>query len=66
MEEKQIKITRHSDDVKKNIPTFLFDAKLSKLLGKKRNLDSNKKEDYCFLPSFLKNKKKEKNIILLY
>lgn len=64
MEEKQIKITRHSDDVKKNIPTFLFDAKLSKLLGKKRNLDLNKKEDYCFLPSFLKNKKKEKNIII--
>jgi len=63
MEEKQIKITRHSDDVKKNIPTFLFDAKLSKLLGKKRNLDLNKKEDYCVLPSFLKNKKKEKNII---
>ena len=65
MEEKQIKITRHSDDVKKNIPTFLFDAKLSKLLGKKRNLDINKKEEYCFLPCFLKNKKKEeKNIII--
>ena len=39
MEEKQIKITRHSDDVKKYIPTFLFDTKLSKLLGKKRSLD---------------------------
>ena len=31
----QIKLTRHSEDTKKNIPTFLFDAKLSKLLGKK-------------------------------
>lgn len=64
MEEKQIKITRHSDEFKKNVPTFLFDARLSKLLGKKRSLDLNEKEDNSFLPSFLKNKKKEKNIII--
>ena len=64
MEEKQIKITRHSDDVKKYIPTFLFDTKLSKLLGKKRSLDINKKDANNFLPNFLKNKKKEKNIII--
>lgn len=34
-DEKQVKITRHTGDVKKNIATFLFDAKLTKLLGKK-------------------------------
>ena len=64
MEEKQIKTTRHSDDVKKNIPTFLFDIKLSKLLGKKRSLDIDNKDQFIFLPSFLKNKKKEKNFII--
>lgn len=66
IEEKQIKITRNSDDIKKHIPTFLFDSKLSKLLGKKRNLNYNKKEEYSLLPSFLKNKKKEKKIIIDY
>ena len=37
----QIKITRHNEDTKKNIPTFLFDTKLSKLLRKKRIMKLN-------------------------
>jgi hypothetical protein len=62
-EEMQIKTTRHTDDVKKYIPTFLFDTKLSKLLGQKRTMKLNKNEEYELLPNFLKNKKKEKNNI---
>lgn len=60
----QIKLTRHSEDTKKNIPTFLFDAKLSKLLGKKRISRFNKNADDTFLPHFLKNKKKVDNIVI--
>ena len=58
----QTKITRHSEDTTKNIPTFLFDTKLSKLLGKKRIVKLNKNKEYNLLPKFLKNKKEEKNI----
>ena len=62
--EKQIKITRHKDNTKSNIPTFLFDTKLSKLLGKKREIKSDRKDEDSFLPNFLKNKKEESNIII--
>ena len=62
-DEKQVKITRHTGDVKKNIATFLFDAKLTKLLGKKRFTKSNI-NDENLLPNFLKNKKEESNIII--
>lgn len=63
-DEKQIKITRHKDNTKNNIPTFLFDTKLSKLLGKKRDLQSNRNNEDSFLPNFLKNKKEENNIAI--
>ena len=63
-EEKQIKNTRHSEDVKKYIPIFLFDSKLSTLLGKKRNIKMSKKEEDNILPSFLKNKKHENNVFI--
>lgn len=62
-DEKQIKITRHNGDIKKNIATFLFDAKLTKLLGKKRFTKSNI-NDENLLPNFLKNKKEESNIVI--
>ena len=62
-DEKQVKITRHTGDIKKNIPTFLFDAKLTKLLGKKRFTKSNI-NDENLLPNFLKNKKEENNIVI--
>ena len=60
----QIKITRHSEDTTKNIPTFLFDTKLSKLLGRKRTVKLNKNKEYNLLPKFLKNKKDEKKIAI--
>jgi len=57
------KATRHAEDLGKNIPTFIFDARLSKLLGKKRKVNENNINEEN-LPSFLVNKKeeKEKNI----
>lgn len=61
-EGKQMKNTRHSDDVKKYIPTFLFDAKLTDLLGKKRNIKRSEKEEDNILPGFLKNKKHDNNV----
>ena len=64
-EDTQIKITRHSDDIKKYIPTFLFDMKLSKLLGYKRKIKINKNDENEFIPNFLKNKKKENTNITL-
>lgn len=64
-DEKQMKATRHSDDVKKYIPTFLFDTKLSKLLGKKREIKLGKNGENELLPNFLKNKKKESNNIVI-
>ena len=48
------------EDLGKNIPVFIFDTKLSKMLGKKRKVDENLNEEN--LPSFLINKKEEKNI----
>ena len=62
----QIKITRHNEDTKKNIPTFLFDTKLSKLLGKKRIMKLNINNEDSLLPKFLKNKKVEHNFIIDY
>ena len=62
----QIKITRHNEDSKKNIPTFLFDTKLSKLLGKKRIMKLNINNEDSLLPKFLKNKKVENNIVIDY
>jgi len=60
----QIKITRHNEDSKKNIPTFLFDTKLSKLLGKKRIMKLNINNEDNLLPKFLKNKKLETNVVI--
>jgi len=60
----QIKITRHNEDSKKNIPTFLFDTKLSKLLGKKRIIKSSINNEDNLLPKFLKNKKVETNAVI--
>ncbi len=57
-EEQITKTTRHTEDLGKNIPIFIFDAKLSKMLGKKRNIDENINDEN--LPSFLVNKKEEK------
>ena len=62
--DKQIKLTRHIGDSKKNIPTFLFDTKLSSLLGKKRKTKINFKNEDSLLPSFLKNKKEESNVVI--
>lgn len=59
-EDKLNKVTRQTEDLRKNIPVFLFDAKLSKMLGKKREMNENKNEEN--LPSFLKNKKESKNL----
>ena len=59
-EDKLSKATRHAEDLGKNIPVFIFDTKLSKMLGKKRKVDENLNEEN--LPSFLINKKEEKNI----
>jgi hypothetical protein len=64
LNDKQIKITRHTGDSKKNIPTFLFDTKLSSLLGKKRKTNIIIKNEDSLLPSFLKNKKEPSNIII--
>jgi hypothetical protein len=58
-EDKITKTTRQSEDIIKNIPTFIFDAKLSKILGKKRKLNENNINEEN-LPSFLVNKKEEK------
>lgn len=58
----QSKTTRHREDAKKNIPIFLFDQKLSKLLGKKRNMKTDTNENDSLLPNFLKNVKEESNI----
>ena len=58
-EEKINKATRQADDLGKNIPIFIFDAKLSQMLGKKRKINENMNEDN--LPSFLLNKKDDKN-----
>ena len=58
-EDKITKTTRQSEDISKNIPTFIFDAKLSKILGKKRKLNENNINEEN-LPSFLVNKKEEK------
>ena len=60
----KIKLTRHNGDSKKNIPTFLFDTKLSSLLGKKRKTKINFKDENNLLPSFLKNKKEENKIVI--
>lgn len=54
------KVTRQAEDLKKNIPIFILDAKLSKMLGNKRKLNENMNEEN--LPSFLVNKKDEKNL----
>ena len=59
-EDKINKATRHAEDLGKNIPVFIFDNKLSKMLGKKRKINENINEDN--LPSFLVNKKEEKNM----
>lgn len=59
-EDKISKVTRHAEDLGKNIPVFIFDTKLSKILGKKRKFDENLNEEN--LPSFLFNKKEEKNM----
>jgi len=59
-EDKINKATRHAEDLGKNIPVFIFDTKLSKMLGKKRKIDENLNEEN--LPSFLMNKKEEKNM----
>lgn len=61
-EEKQVKITRHNIDNKKNIITFLFDAKLTKLLGKKRKTKTDLNDE--LLPNFLRNKKEKNNVII--
>ena len=58
-EEKINKTTRKADDLGKNIPIFIFDAKLSQMLGKKRKINENMNEEN--LPSFLLNKKDDKN-----
>ena len=58
-EDKISKATRHAEDLSKNIPTFIFDARLSKILGKKRKLNENNINEEN-LPSFLVNKKEEK------
>lgn len=63
-DEKQIKMTRNKDNSKTNIPTFLFDTKLSKLLGKKREIQLDRNDEDNFLPNFLKNKKEENNIVI--
>lgn len=59
-EDKLSKATRQAEDLSKNIPIFIFDAKLSKMLGKKRKINENMNEEN--LPNFLLNKKGEKNI----
>ena len=64
LNDKQIKLTRNNGDSKKNIPTFLFDTKLSSLLGKKRKTKINFKNEDSLLPSFLKNKKEESNVVI--
>ena len=64
LNDKQIKLTRHNGDSKKNIPTFLFDTKLSSLLGKKRKIKINFKDEDSLLPNFLKNKKEESNVVI--
>ena len=58
-EDKISKATRHAEDLSKNIPTFIFDARLSKILGKKRKLNENNINEEN-LRSFLVNKKEEK------
>ena len=60
----QPKTTRHREDAKKNIPIFLFDQKLSKLLGKKRDMKMDTNENDSLLPNFLKNVKEESNIVI--
>ena len=57
-EDKINKSTRQAEDLGKNIPIFILDTKLSKMLGKKRQLNENINEDN--LPSFLINKKRRK------
>ena len=59
-EDKINKATRHAEDLGKNIPVFILDNKLSKMLGKKRKINENINEEN--LPSFLVNKKEEKNM----
>ena len=59
-EDKISKVTRHAEDLGKNIRVFIFDTKLSKMLWKKRKVDENMNEEN--LPSFLINKKEEKNM----
>ena len=59
-EDKINKATRKAEDLGKNIPVFIFDTKLSKMLGKKRKINEKKNEEN--LPSFLINKKEEKNM----
>ena len=61
-EKKQVKMTRHREDTKKNIATFLFDTKLTNLLGKKRKTKININED--ILPNFLRNKNEENNLAI--
>lgn len=59
-EDKINKATRKAEDLGKNIPVFIFDTKLSKMLGKKRKINEKINEEN--LPSFLINKKEEKNM----
>ena len=55
--DKNSKSTRHSEEIRKNIPVLIFDGKLSNMLGKKRkNLENINDEN---LPSFLVNKKED-------
>ena len=63
-EDKQMKKTRHSIEGQKNIPTFLFDTKLTDLLGKKRNIKIDENDDDLYLPQFLRNKREEPNIVI--
>ena len=58
-DEKLNKSTRYSEDIRKNIPIFILDGKLSNMLGKKRKNWENINEEN--LPSFLVNKKDEKD-----
>ena len=56
-DEKLNKTTRYSEDIKKNIPIFILDGKLSHMLGKKRKVCQSMNEED--LPSFLVNKKND-------
>lgn len=61
-EDNHNKNTRYSEDNKKGVVTFLFDAKLTKLLGKKTKKMLNNNNDVEILPEFLRNKRKCENL----